>query len=217
LSGPTQRRPRGVKRKRRSSEEILNRIIKAASEEFRRCGFAGATTASISHRAEVTEAQLFRYFGTKSNLFRETIFKPLDQHFRHFIDEHLPEIGQPASDREMTNLYSTELQRFISQNCELFTSLMVAQTYDSDTAHGVSVIDSLGTYFDRCASMMTLRLKGKPRVDPRLLVRVSFITVLASVMFRDRIFPPGLARDETIAAAVTDFVLDGIGANSTKE
>ena len=58
---------RAVKRKApparrtpRSSQEIMNRIVKAATREFGRHGFAGATTAAIARNADVTETQLFQ-------------------------------------------------------------------------------------------------------------------------------------------------------------
>src|SRR6202011_3758489 len=156
---PPTRRTRTVKRTRRTRDDILKRIIQAAREEFERSGFAGATTAAIARRAAVTEAQLFRYFDSKSNLFRETIFKPVDQHFVHFMNQHMPEIRKAASAAEMTNLYATQLQRFIRENSAILGSLVVAQTYEAETAQ--PAIDSLHTYFDRCASLMSLRLKGR--------------------------------------------------------
>jgi len=195
----------------------MNRIVQAAAAEFMRCGFAGTTTAAIARKADVTEAQLFRYFGSKSNLFRESVFKPIDQHLQNFTNEHPPDFGEAAAVRRMTNLYTTELQRFISAHSEMFTSLVVAQTYDSAAGHGVSQINSLRTFFDHAASLMRARLKGTPKVDPDLLVRVTFGAVLANVMFRDWIFPPGLANDEQITAAVNAFVMEGVGANSTKD
>src|SRR6202011_6275647 len=153
------RHSRVAKRTRRTRDDILNRIVKAAREEFNRSGFAGATTAAIARKAEVTEAQLFPYFGSKSNLFRETIFKPVDQHFIHFMNQHMPEIRKAASNAEMTDLYATELQRLIRENSGILASLVVAQTYEAGTAQ--PAIDSLHTYFDRCASLMSLRLKGR--------------------------------------------------------
>jgi AcrR family transcriptional regulator len=204
------RRSPVAKRKRRSRDDILNRIVQAAREEFKLSGFAGATTAAIARRADVTEAQLFRCFGSKSNLFRETIFKPVDQHFLRFINEHLPDIRNAATNAQMTSLYATELQRFIRENSGMLASLVIAQTYDSATAE--PRINSLHTYFDRGASMMATRLKDRAKVDPRLTVRVVFGAVLASVMFKDWIFPAGLASDEDITAAVNDFIRDGIRA-----
>jgi AcrR family transcriptional regulator len=208
---PRRRSSRTVKRTRRSRDDILNRIVQAAREEFERSGFAGATTAAIARNADVTEAQLFRYFGSKSNLFRETIFKPVDQHFMHFLNQHMPEIRKGASTAALTDLYATELQRFIRENAGILASLVVAQTYEPGTAH--PAIDSLHTYFDRCAALMSQRLKGRTKVDPKLTVRVVFGAVLASVMFKDWIFPAGLATDEDITAAVNDFIKEGSRAN----
>jgi hypothetical protein len=60
---------------------------------------------------------------------------------------------------------------------------------------------------------MTQRLQDRARVDPRLTVRVVFGAVLASVMFKDWLFPAGLASDEDITSAVNDFIKEGIRAN----
>jgi hypothetical protein len=99
----------------------------------------------------------------------------------------------------------------------MFTSLVVAQTYDAGTEHGVGQINSLNAYFDRTASMMSKRLKGRARVDPRLIVRLAFASVLASVMFREWIFPPGLASDEEIDEATIEFMLEGIRVNPSHD
>ncbi len=189
----------------------MNRIVKAAGEEFKRCGFAGTTTAAVARTADVTEAQLFRYFGSKSNLFRETIFKPIDQHFLGFVNKHVPD-GRKVASKGLTHLYVSELQSFISEHSEMLTSLVVAQAYDKGTSHGVGEIDSLRTYFEHGAANLATWMRDKPKVDPKLMVRVSFVAVLACIMFKDWIFPRGLATDKQIEAAINDFVVEGIGA-----
>jgi len=200
-------------RKRRSAPDLLERIVHAAAEEFKRNGYAGTTTAVIARRADVTEAQLFRYFGSKANLFRETVFQPIEEHFRHFVETHLPVADDPAAHRAQTHRYTTELQRFVADNAQLLTSLIVTQTYDSGGAHGVAQIDSLKTYFDRAAAMMKTRTRGRTVDDPRVLVRLAFSSVLAAVIFRDWIFPDGLIDDRALAGAINDFVMRGVGAD----
>lgn len=190
----------------------MNRILLAAGEEFRRSGYAGATTAAIARRAEVTEAQLFRYFASKADLFREAVFKPLEQQLSSFVESHMFD-GDIETVRKTTALYIDELQRFVGENAQMLTSLIVAQAYDPDASGGVSAIGSLREYFDRGASIMAARLTGPAKVDPKLMVRVSFAAVLACVLFKDWIFPPGLASEEEIRAAINDFVREGIGAN----
>jgi AcrR family transcriptional regulator len=203
----------GARRKRRTSEDILNRIVQAATEEFKRSGYAEATTATIARKAEVTEAQLFRYFGSKANLFRETIFNPLQQHFLAFTDKYMPDGLKPSTFGAMADPYTTDLQRFIAENIDMITSVVVAQTYERGAPQGVGDANSLKTYFDRGASILSMWIDGKPKVAPELMVRVSFVAVLACIMFKDWIFPPGMASDEEIRAAVNDFVMEGLAAN----
>ena len=198
-----------VRRTRRSSDDIMSKIVKAAASQFKQFGYAGATTATIARKADVTEAQLFRYFDSKSNLFRETIFEPLDGHLQRFIRDHASDAGDQS-----TNLYTSELQRFIRENSKMLISLVVAQTYDAGTEHGLAQIDSLSTYFEHGAASMRSRIEGEAAVAPELMVRLAFAFVLGSVMFRDWIFPSKLASDADIEAAVNAFVQKGLSANN---
>jgi AcrR family transcriptional regulator len=211
----TARRARAV-RTRRSAQDLLDRIVEAAGEEFKRCGYAGTTTAAVARRADVTEAQLFRYFGSKSNLFRETIFKPLDEQLVKFINQHRPEIGDPDKRREGVGLYTTALQHFIRENAGTLTSLVVAQLYDPGAVNGVGKINSLANYFAHGAATMKTYIKGKPKVDPRLMVRLSFVAVLGTFMFRNWIFPGRLVGDAELESALNDFVMEGVGANDPR-
>ena len=200
------------RRKRRSAEQLTNRILHAATEEFKRVGYVGATTAAIARRADVTEAQLFRCFGSKANLFREAIFEPLDEQLRAFTSEHLDDGNAGSLFQENSALYIEQLRSFVAENIDMITSLVVAQTYEKETGHGVGAIGSLQRYFERGAANMRGRAVD-PKVDPKLMVRVSFVAVLACVMFREWIFPPGLASEDSINQAINTFVIEGISAN----
>jgi hypothetical protein len=127
------------------------------------------------------------------------------------MQEHPPGIRRAPDIRAMSQLYATELQRFIRENSSMLASLVMAQTFDPATAE--SSINSLHTYFDRCAHMMAVRLQDRAKIDPRLTVRVVFGAVLASVMFKEWLFPPGLADEAAITAAVIDFIQEGIHSN----
>lgn len=202
------------RRTRRSQEEIMDLLLSAAADEFKRFGYSGATTAAIARAAGVTEAQLFRYFPSKADLFRAAIFKPLDRHFVDFQSRQFTTADASQDHRAKARSYITELQQFIGDFSPMLMSLIVAQAYASHSVQGVGAIDGLEDYFERGAAMMSSRMDAEPRVDPRLMVRVSFGAVLANVMFKDWLFPEGLATDEEISAAIIDFVIDGIRANS---
>ena len=201
-----------VKRKRRSPEEIMTRLLSAAEEEFKLNGFRGATTSSIARRADVTEAQLFRYFDSKADIFREAIFKPLGQRLAEFNEQHI-NLEEAVDIRGSMRRYISELQKFISEHSQAFMSLVVTEAYARDQAQGLGAVESLSTYFERNAAVMDQRVSGKAKVAPELMVRVSFAAVLSSVLFKDWLFAGGVAGDDAISSAIVDFVIDGISAN----
>jgi len=206
-----------TRRPRRTPEAIMDLILAAAEAEFKQNGFTLATTAAIAARADVTEAQLFRYFGSKAELFREAIFKPLNRHFDAFHARLANAPMTEASFREQARDYIRDLQAFLGDHARMFLSLMVAQTFSPDSFGESGGIDSLSSYFDRGATTMASRvdMAGVPaRVEPRLMVRVSFAAVLGCILFNDWMFPPGSAKEDEISAAIIDFVLDGIAANA---
>ena len=194
----------------------MDRIIRAAADEFKASGFSGATTAAIARNAEVTEAQLFRYFASKAELFRESVFKPLNQHFLDFNCGPLSDAAEAETRGDLSRRYISELRQFLSAHSKMLMSLVVAHTYAPGSTDGVDEIDSLGAYFERGAALMTSRMATTPKVDPKLMVRVSFAALLACTLFKDWIFPKGLAGDEAIGAAIEDFVMDGINANANQ-
>lgn len=196
------------RRRRRSQGQIMGLILEAAGEEFKRCGFAEATTAAIARKADVTEAQIFRYFPSKAALFREAVFNPVDRQLAAFVESYLPEqMGAP---------YTTALQGFIRENIDLLKSLVVVQAYETGMAQGVAHVDGLNRYFDRGASVLEQLYSRTPKVEPQLMVRVSFAAVLGCIMFKDWIFPEGLASEEAITRAINDFVLAGLETDLTK-
>lgn len=210
---PTAHEAPSLRRKRRPIQEVTSLILDAASEEFRRHGYDNATTATIARNAGTTEAQIFRYYGSKADLFRQSVFNQIDRHFAEFNARYLSEGTLPGDFRKLSRLYITELHEFLGEHHELLLSLFVAQTYARQDTPGMGEIDALRTYFEHGAAMVERTAGSRTlKIDPQLLVRISFGAVLASVMFKGWLFPPGLAGDARIEEAVIDFVIDGISA-----
>lgn len=201
------------RRRRRSSEEVADRILEAAVEEFEQSGFSGATTAAIARRAEVTEAQIFRFYESKQQLFHAAIFEPLNRHFADFHARNAAAMQNVVTDRELAYRYIHELQDFMERHSRKLMSLIVASAYSPDTTEGVSQMEGLRNYFELGAATMAKRVDENAKVSPPLMVRVSFAAVLANLMFKDWLFPPGMASKTEIRDAIAEFVIDGIRAN----
>ncbi len=209
--------PQPARRKRRSPGEILDRILEAAGREFEENGYSGATTAAIARRADVTEAQIFRQFASKAELFREAIFQPLNRHFSQFHARNLANATDAEPARELAHRYIDELQDFMGEHSRMLMSLIAANAYSPGAAEQIGEVEGLNAYFARGTAIMAGRTGDEPAVPPELMVRVSFAAVLACVMFKDWLFPAGIASDEAIRKAIADFTIDGISANGQIE
>jgi AcrR family transcriptional regulator len=203
------------RRRRRTTEEVIDRLLQAACEEFETNGYSGTKTAAIARKAGVTEPQIFNHFGSKAQLFHDAVFKPLDQLFVQFCATHAADDAESV--RVHTRQYILELKQFIERHSKMLTSLVVTQAYGCDGVRGVGQIEGLNEYFDRTAALGRSLIAGKPAVDPKLMTRLSFAAVLASVIFKDWLFPKNLASDEDISEAISGFVMDGINRNARAE
>lgn len=210
-----QTKAKRTRRPRRSTEEILDRMMEAACEEFERNGYAGTKTAAIAQKAGVAEALIFSNFGSKAKLFRDSIFKPLNRHFLDFTATHLVDPTDSTGRRKETRQYILELKQFMERHSGMLISLVGAQMHASDAVDGLSQIEGLEEYFSRTATMAKHRLGKKPKLDPQVMARISFATILSCVVFKEWLFPEGLATEDEISAAVSDFVMDGINANAS--
>lgn len=200
------------RRKRRSTEVVIDRILAAAGEEFERHGYAGATTSAIAKRARVAEPLIFNNFGTKSKLFRDSIFIPMSKHLLDFCTDHLPDVSDDASlerSREiLSKQYVSELEAFVSKHSRKFISLFFAQMYEGK--NGLDDVDGLQDYFEKAASLARGSRQELTEEDAQLKARISFAAIFSCIVFRDWLFPNGMLSSEQINAALTDFVISGV-------
>src|SRR6266700_633653 len=62
-----------------TAAERRAQILAIAAEEFAIGGLHGTSTEAIARRAEITQAYVFRLFGSKKNLFIQVVTAAFDQ------------------------------------------------------------------------------------------------------------------------------------------
>ena len=62
-----------------SGADRRRQVLAIAAEEFAENGLHGASTETIARRAEITQAYVFRMFGTKKALFLEVVLAAFDR------------------------------------------------------------------------------------------------------------------------------------------
>jgi TetR/AcrR family transcriptional regulator len=91
--------PGGLARRRRP--DTVQRILRAAEENFAVRGLAGARIGAIARAARVNKALLYYYFSSKEELHRFT----LATLFRQLREQTLAAMGRPGSPREQLLRY----------------------------------------------------------------------------------------------------------------
>ena len=83
---------------RKSADERREEILVAALEEFGEHGLDGTSTDTIARKAGISQPYLFRLFGTKKELYLETVRRCLSQTLELFQEASAGKTGEEALD-----------------------------------------------------------------------------------------------------------------------
>jgi AcrR family transcriptional regulator len=198
------------RRTRRSPQEVRQLLLGAARSTFAARGYARSSTREIADAAGVSEALLFRHFGTKAHLFELAILDP----FQGFMDAYVD--GRPADITDVppppevpSRDYVATLYDLLSQNRELVMALLAARAYEIDLTAKPELSDAL----DRLQTVVEVELaqRGLSGVDVPITIRVTFAMVVALAVFQDWLFPPEKRPSkERIVDEMVQFMVHGL-------
>jgi AcrR family transcriptional regulator len=199
-----------AKRRRRRSTDIRVSILEAAATEFGSRGYSGATTAAIAKRSGVAENQIFRHFNSKAELFRKSVFDPLNEKFETF---NVVQLRNAINGEEpgLTENYLAALSRFMNEQKQALLALARSNAEELGDSSGIGKMGALGSFFQIGHAMLTAKRGTDLKLDPRAINRVAFATVLACVLFGDWLFPDDL-EDGEIRHVLSEFIMHGLDA-----
>jgi AcrR family transcriptional regulator len=205
----------GQRRTRRSPQEVRELLLSAARTTFAARGYARSSTRDIADAAGVSEALLFRHFGTKANLFELAILDPFHGFMDAYVDNRPADITDAPPPPEVPSRdYVEPLYDLLAQNRELVMALLAARAYEVDLAAKPELSDAL----DRLQALVEVELarRGLSSVDVPVTIRVTFAMVVALAVFQDWLFPPGKcpSRDRLVEEMV-QFMVHGLARNGT--
>ena len=105
-------------------QRTRQRILQAAAENFGKFGYSGATTRGIAETAGVSELTLFRHFGSKKNLFLETVQKnsPGAEMAARFSEGLSGDLR-----KDLTQIGNAFLNTLIQRRLQILTTLQEAE------------------------------------------------------------------------------------------
>lgn len=200
-------------RLRRSSAEVRSLLYQAARDVFAERGYRRASTREIAQRARVTEAMLFRHFGSKSQLFEEAVFDPFVQFLDEYIAKYLDGNRGDMPTAQLAYQYVTGVYALFVSNRDLLATML--SEHAATKQWGPNVLEKqLDALTEQIVGFLAAR---ESRVnDVRQAVRFSMSMLLGVALADGNLFAVTPEDDESfdLVAKMSDFLLTALGIDN---
>lgn len=200
---PATRRPRGAPR---------GLLLQAARALFARRDYRSTTTREIAQAAGVTEASLFRHFGSKAALFREALVLPFTGFVEQFGATWQALVPEETSEEALAQHFVGRLYDVFVQNHGLLVTLMTADTLSAEELADTGIAEvqgALAVLGRISAEGMNLRAFGSAHPDLPAHSTVSMIAGMAALRatyFGDNPPPRAVIVEELTQASLHGFL-----------
>ncbi len=195
------RRPRGEPRRL---------LLDAARDLFARQDYRSTTTREIAEAAGVTEPLLFRHFGSKAALFRETMVAP----FTSFVDDFgrtwQAVVPEETNEDELARQFVGHLYDVFVEHQGLVLTLLASETLSEEEMADAGIDDirrALGVLGRISTEGMALRGMQSSHPDLAAYSTVAMIAGMASL--RSTYFGTKQPSREAIIEELTQAILHG--------
>ena len=200
-----------------TKDEKRQEILKSSMQLFARSGFRGTTTRDLATQADVNEAIIFRYFRSKTELYRAILEEKVHQgHDEHYIE--VAKLAESSDPRTFLEFVGNKFLERHEQDSTFMRLLLFSALEGHELAEmfmeAMAVRDPIVSYLERQMVEGTFR-----RMDPYLASR-AFLGMLVAHIQMQEIFGQKkrveFSREEVVKTFVSIF-LQGMRSPETSE
>jgi AcrR family transcriptional regulator len=195
------RRPRGQPRRL---------LLEAASDLFARQDYRSTTTREIAEAAGVTEALLFRHFGSKAALFRETMVVPFTSFVDDFRRTWRAVVPEQTDEDELARHFVGQLYEVFVDHRGLIVTLLASEALSDEEMAEAGIADirsSLAVLGQISSEGMAIR--GMHSSQPDLAAYSTVAMIAGMVALRSTYFGTDQPSREAIVEELTQAILHG--------
>jgi len=196
---------------RRAPQEVRRLLLESARSLFASKGYAGASTRDIALKAGVSEALLFRHFGTKAKLFERAILDPINEFIHDYVEQWTTRTPADHTPEGISFAFVDGFYRLLSEHRELVLALVTAQAYESiqelnDASPLSRLLDELELVAGREAELRGFEF------DVQISTRLVAGMVMSMALLDEWLFPSGKRRPsrQRIVNEMVAFMLHGL-------
>jgi AcrR family transcriptional regulator len=180
---------------RRSSAQVRQLLLDAATRLFEEQGYQTTTTQQIVEAAGVDAPTLYRHFQSKADLFEATMLGPLQK----FLEDHAAYwSSRPLGEVDVADLmrrYATGLVKMLYEHRDAMRLLITASRDDDELgviARRISRQFAEGLVAMREITLAEAQIHGYPALNaPDATIAAATGMIISMVLFDDWVFPGG--------------------------
>lgn len=197
----------------RISNKKREAMLDAAVLIFSRDGYDGGKTLEIAREAGVSEATLFKYFGSKHGLLSALSERIIDRIFRPYLLTALEQSGENIPPEHAIAGIIQNRIRIINENLPLLR-ILLAEAPRNPVAFSGLIEQALPRIFTLTDSFHEtyIRRGAYRNLDPRLVSR-TFLSLMFGCVALSSILPEQFpfGSEASESAMIADIFLNGVG------
>jgi AcrR family transcriptional regulator len=201
-------------RRRRSSATVHELILETARVVFSHRGYPGTTMRDVADEAGVTNATIFRQFGSKANLFEEAVAEPYSRFVTEYIESWAEFLPRVESNEELVRGFVTSFYDFVVENKDLMTTYSYFTRFETAANGGPRAESVLSRELKRVEEWIQRdgEKYGFYDLDIPLTLRCCCSVVIGMVIHDDLLLPPRRPTRERVVREITALILKGVSA-----
>jgi len=195
-------------RKRLGMGQAKPLLLDAAREVFATRGFRGARTKEIADKAGVSEALLYRHFGSKAGMFEEAILEPVNSFVGEFFERWRTEWDQSRPFHETVGAFMEGMYDLMREHRSVVLALLASQAFEDETNGQTGHRPLFGTLVNDLEEIAKVESKSRHfDPDPALTTRVAVTLAVAMGLLEDFLFGPPDSENVTREAIITEMTM----------
>jgi AcrR family transcriptional regulator len=199
---------KGTRRRRGEARRLL---LRAARELFSARGYADTSTRELAERAGVSETLLFRYFGSKAELFREALAVPFVDFIGDFGERWRSGEMDSLDDESFARQFTGALYDLFRENRGLVLMLWADDLPRDEewAAIGMAEIDRAMRELVKLGSEETVRRQGRAIPNHDLATRATLAMAAGMAVFGESFYGKRRPSRRAIVEELTQSSLHG--------
>ena len=200
-----------MKKSEKTKEKILNETINLIAKK----GYASTSTKEIAKAADISEATIFKYYGSKDNLLKTIVINTIEKLFENSSKEKIPGVLKKNKEKEpkqlLKSLLKERLNFFGAHRNEMkvvFQEMLINKKVQKYFIK--EIWSEMVKLSDEIFNQIKTNSKLKEDINSYMFRKALFGMIFFTIIFEEILEENNKINNDVQADLISELILDGI-------